>query len=132
MPKSIALHHVAVVTTKFDETLAFYRDLLGIPIVHSWKNGDRRLCLAAVGEAHIELIEKLTPSASSGQPTEPPIAHLTFRVPDVDQAIDEVRAAGYPVTIEPKDVDLGDAPARLAFFTGPNGETLEFFCSSQV
>ena len=34
---------------------------------------------------------------------------------------------GYPVTVEPKDVQLGPIAATIAFFTGPNGETIEFF-----
>lgn len=132
MSAPVALHHVAVVSTKYDESLEFYRDLIGLRVVHSWSGGGRRLCLLAAGEACIELIEKLTPSASSGQASEPPIAHMTFRVDDVDGAIASVRQRGYEVTVEPKDVLLGDRPARLAFFVGPNGETLEFFSSKTV
>ncbi|HOT35597.1 MAG TPA: VOC family protein [Candidatus Latescibacteria bacterium] len=132
MPGPVSLHHVAIVTTKFDESLKFYRDVLGLGLVHQWKGGDRRLCLLAVGNARIELIEKLTPPDGAGQAAEPPIAHLTFRVDDVDTWTETVRAYGCEITTEPKDVVLGDAPARLSFFVGPNGETLEFFSSKAV
>ena len=37
-------------------------------------------------------------------------------------------AAGYKVTIEPKDVALGELPARIAFVDGAAGEIVEFFC----
>jgi len=56
-----------------------------------------------------------------------PMIHLALRVASVDEAIHPVRAAGYPVTLEPKDFDLGGLKVRIAFFQGPNQEVLEFF-----
>ena len=38
-----------------------------------------------------------------------------------------VRQAGYQVTVEPKDVNLGGLEVTVAFFKGPCGEILEFF-----
>ena len=38
-----------------------------------------------------------------------------------------VREADYEITIEPKDVELSDITARIAFCTGPCGEIVEFF-----
>ncbi len=46
---------------------------------------------------------------------------------DVDAAIARVRAAGRPITLEPRDAVLGDYPVRVGFFKGPAGEIVEFF-----
>ncbi len=55
-------------------------------------------------------------------PDEGKFAHLALAAKDVDACIERVRAAGYPVTIEPKDVTLADLSARIAFCTGACGE----------
>ena len=45
--------------------------------------------------------------------------------------IERVRAAGMPITVEPKDVTIPSRPhalpLRLAFFKGPGGEVFELF-----
>ena len=131
-------HHIAVMTTKFDESFAFYRDLLGLPVMHAWQSGPRRLCLLATdpsnptGGPYVELIECASDAPEPESHSAHPIAHLTFRVDDVDDAIEPIREAGCQITIEPKDAMLGDASARLAFFTGPNDETIEFLASEAV
>ena len=38
-----------------------------------------------------------------------------------------MRAEGYEITDEPKDVDLGGTPIRIAFFYGPTHEHIELF-----
>lgn len=120
-------HHAAIQTTDYEGTKRFYTEVLGCRLAHEWASGERRLCLLDLGDGgHIEVISAAeAPSAAQQYP----IIHLALRADDVDAAIARVRAAGRPVTMEPKDVMLGDKPARVAFFQGPNGEVLEFFRS---
>jgi hypothetical protein len=53
-------------------------------------------------------------------------------VDDVRGAVERVRAAGRPITVEPKDVVLAGRPTTLAFFQGPGGESVEFFHQDAV
>lgn len=44
--------------------------------------------------------------------------------------MEAVRAAGYEVFVEPKDIEIASEipfPARIAFCRGPVGEEIEFF-----
>ena len=40
-----------------------------------------------------------------------------------------VRAAGYPITVEPNSLVIADLPARIAFCVGPLHEEIEFFAA---
>jgi hypothetical protein len=55
------------------------------------------------------------------------LTHIALATTDTRGATERVRQAGYPIATEPKDVQLGPIAATIAFFTGPNGETIEFF-----
>ena len=49
---------------------------------------------------------------------------------DVDTCVEKLKAAGYEVFVEPKDIVIPSEPeykARIAFGRGPLGEEIEFF-----
>ena len=56
-----------------------------------------------------------------------PVFHFALAVDDTRAAVEHVRTAGYEITVEPIDVNLGGLDVTLAFFLGPNGESIEFF-----
>ena len=56
-----------------------------------------------------------------------PIIHFALATTDTKAATEHVRQAGYKITVEPKTVELGALTVTLAFFNGPNGESIEFF-----
>ena len=56
-----------------------------------------------------------------------PVHHFALATTDIHGAVEHVRAAGYEITVEPRDVDLGGLQITIAFFLGPNGESVEFF-----
>ena len=56
--------------------------------------------------------------------------HIALRSRDCDALLAGIRAAGTPVTMEPNDIRIPSTPplpARIAFFTGPDGESIEIF-----
>ncbi len=97
------VHHISLKAkgaAAFEGVLAFYRDVLGCPLV--------RRC----GKAEEKGL----------------FAHIAFAADDVDGMARRVREAGYPVFLGPEDKNLGgDYPIRIAFCTGPAGEEIEFF-----
>lgn len=118
------LHHIALWVPNqevFRQTMEFYAQVLDCPLVRTWERKGQPAAMLELGGALLELV--IDPAGESG-----PFAHIAFDVEDVDTVVEKVRAAGYPITMEPTDVSLGpDYPARVAFCKGPAGEPVEFF-----
>lgn len=58
------------------------------------------------------------------------IHHFALRTSNTDACVSAVRQAGYPITVEPKDIVIASEPpfpARIAFCQGPLCEVIEFF-----
>ena len=118
------IHHISLNTAsdaEYRRVRAFYAELLGLPVAAEWATG----CLLDTGAGRIEIINNGREPLPQGV-----LRHFAFAVADADACADTVRAAGYVVTVEPKDVVLGSEPplpARIAFCRGPLGEEIEFF-----
>ena len=127
--KGGGLHHIAVQTRDWEESLKLYRDVLGMEVVVEAGPPDRKIFLLDMGDgSHMELFEPVanTPAPGSSAPNDP-ITHLALATTDTQAAIEHVRQAGYEVTVEPKTLELGPLTVTIAFFNGPNGESIEFF-----
>jgi glyoxylase I family protein len=122
-------HHIAIQTHDWDASLRLYRDVLGMPVVAEFGPPERRILLLDIGDgSHIELFAPLpAPAETTPLVGQPPIMHIALTTSDTRQAIERVREAGYAITVEPKDVQLGAMQVTIAFFNGPSGESIEFF-----
>ena len=94
----VRLAHVGVAVASLEEAVAFYRDVLGfVPRPPEAADGATIVALAA-GGAEVELLHSADPSSPIGKYLArhgPGIHHLCFRVPDLEQALQRCRAAGY-------------------------------------
>ena len=121
------IHHVALKcdgTAEFEKTLHFYQDDLGLEPVRSWGEGENAGAMLSTGDGLLEIF------ASGRKLPQGAIRHFALRPERVDDCVAAVRAAGYPITVEPKDIVIASNPpfpARIAFCTGPVGEEIEFF-----
>ena len=121
------IHHVALKcdgTAEFEKTLHFYQDILGLEPVRSWGEGENAGAMLSTGNGLLEIF------ASGRKLPQGAIRHFALRTERVDDCVAAVRAAGYPITVEPKDIVIASNPpfpARIAFCTGPVGEEIEFF-----
>jgi glyoxylase I family protein len=121
------IHHIAMDVKDIDASIRFYSEVLGFEPVMAWGEGAKRACMLHAGNgSHIELFQ--------GQPAEARPEghwkHLAFTCADTRSAIERVRAAGFKITLDPKDVTIPSqppCPVRIGFFLGPDGETIEFF-----
>ena len=122
-------HHIAVQTRDWEASLRLYRDVLGMDIVAEFGSADRQIILLDVGDgSHMELFAPSAESPAEGDgSTNDPVTHFALAVADTRSATEHVRAAGYEITVEPKDVDLGALQVTISFFKGPCGEVVEFF-----
>lgn len=136
-------HHVCVKTRDWAETQRFYDETLGFTVKLAWRTAPERAAMLDAGDGnYLEVFEDLSyVGASAGA-----ILHLALRTTRLDAVADRVRAAGFKITMEPKDATItpsnagasvaGGAtvpaavPIRIFFCEGPNGEIVEFFQNS--
>jgi glyoxylase I family protein len=122
-------HHLAIQARDWDASLRLYQDILGMRVVAEFGTPERRILLLDIGDgSHIELFAPHPTQSGAERPGgQGPLMHVALTASDTRQAIEQVRQAGYEITVEPKDVQLGPIQATIAFFNGPNGESIEFF-----
>ena len=118
------LHHISLkcgTEEEFEKAKAFYIDILGFSTVREWPEG----IMIDFGNGMLEIFNN-----GEGIKTKGALRHIAFATDNVDEVIDIVKAAGYEVFIEPKDIVIKSEPefhARMAFCYGPLGEEIEFF-----
>jgi methylmalonyl-CoA/ethylmalonyl-CoA epimerase len=113
------LDHFAIVVPSTEEALKVWRDRLGFPVVCSEvvNGGVVRLTHLDLGNAHLQLVEPLTP----GHPLQdwlkqygPGLHHFCLKVADVGASRDELRAAGLAGDAVPHQGTLGKRALFLA------------------
>ena len=122
-------HHIAVQTRDWDASLKLYRDVLGMPVVAEFGPPERKILLLDMGDgSYMELFQPRTktPAPGAAAPNDP-VTHFALATTDTKAATEHVRQAGYEITVEPQTLNLGPLTVTIAFFNGPNGESIEFF-----
>lgn len=120
-------HHIAIQALDWEASLKLYRDVLGMREAVSWEAEDgQKIMLLDIGDG--SFIELFGPKGGAqGDAPNFPVLHVALATTDARHATERVREAGYEITVEPKDVNLGGLEVTIAFFRGPSGEVLEFF-----
>lgn len=119
-------HHISIITPDFAESLRLYRDVLGMAVRLQLDSGGRPFALLDMGDGGYVEVAGLRADQSL-PPAGGTLLHFALAVSDAHAATQAVRQAGFPITVEPKDIRLGDLSATIAFFTGPSGESVELF-----
>lgn len=126
MAKIKGIHHIAIKSNgleEFKKLVHFYHEILEMPVVRAWGEGLEQGMMLDTGSGILELF----PNAED-RPGQGALRHMALATDDVDGCIAAVRAEGYEITMEPKDINIGgNYPARIAFCIGPVGEEVEFF-----
>ena len=108
--------HVGIAVPSIAAALPFYRDVLGlVPETPETADGATIVSLPA-GDVRVELLEPLdsdSPVARFLARRGPGIHHICYRVPDLDHALEQCRAAGYRL--------VDDTPRR-----GASGRRIAF------
>ena len=126
-------HHVAMRAKDFEASVKFYTQALGFREWIRWgkaasgSEGDSRAIMLDTGDGScLEIFaggDQLRPEGA--------LLHFALNSNNCDAAIEAARKIGAKVTMEPKTLEIQSTPAkqtvRIAFCTGPDGETIEFF-----
>ena len=113
-------HHMALLTSDFERSRAFYVDTLDLPVSGGFPG--RKIIFINVGSTTIELVENTGPATA---PNASGWIHLALEVSDVDATVEELSARGVVFHVQPKDFPEEAPSVRIAFFKDPDGNVLE-------
>ena len=93
------IDHIGVAVEDIDAALAWYRDALGMPLVHRETVAEQGVdaALLDVGDSHVELLSPLGPETAVGKfltRRGPGLHHVAYRVADVEETLSALAAAG--------------------------------------
>jgi len=116
------LLHTRMRVSDMVQTLAFYREILGLEVVEQ-KVSPRgsHLAFLAVPNSD-ELIELCSFPTSGPVSVQEDLVHLAFEVDDLDQTIQELQTKGIPITDGPTQASSG---SRFLFIDAPDGYEIE-------
>ena len=110
---------VIIVTDRFDESVAFYSDQLGLPTVEEWDDVQGRGRIVRMfGDGCIELMDR-------GAPTSPITIGVDIGTPaSVDEFAATLEARGLAIAARPADQPWGH---RNTAVLDPNGHRMIFW-----
>jgi methylmalonyl-CoA/ethylmalonyl-CoA epimerase len=107
LPPTVAtaarIAHIGVAVRDLEEAARFYREVLGLTPRPVTVADGARILEFDLGESGVELLAADDPETPIGKylaKRGPGIHHVCFRVPDLDAALAECRAAGYQLIDE--------------------------------
>ena len=126
--------HIMISTDDFEETLTWYRDVLGFEVAQRWTVPEfpgLELGYLEKNGFVIEVVETPEARESISRPSDlgealndRVIGHFAFLVADVDAVAEELRRRGAEFMVEP--TSYLDAGRRLIFIYDNNGYVIEF------
>jgi catechol 2,3-dioxygenase-like lactoylglutathione lyase family enzyme len=133
---TVSLQYSQITVLDPEESLAFYRDALGLDVIQDVSSGDHRwITLGVTGEENAAVVLS-DPYAGRSQADGDALQQLVvkgsmspivFRTDDLDSAFERVRASGAEVLQEPIDQPWGP---RDCAFRDPSGNMVRILQSA--
>jgi catechol 2,3-dioxygenase-like lactoylglutathione lyase family enzyme len=118
---------VAVTVEDYDRALAFYRDVLGLPVVEAWDTPSGSGAVLDAGRATLELLSvaqaELVDRVEVGERVAGPV-RLALEVEDSEQTAGELVAGGAELLAQPVVTPWSHRNVRLQ---APDGMQLTLF-----
>jgi methylmalonyl-CoA/ethylmalonyl-CoA epimerase len=120
--------HIGIAVRGLDDSVSFYRDVLGLPDVPLADADGAKIVGLAAGESLVELLEAESPDSPIGKfvaKRGPGIHHVCFAVEDLDATLDRCRAHG--IRLIDETPRIGAEGKRIAFLhpSGTSGVLVE-------
>jgi methylmalonyl-CoA/ethylmalonyl-CoA epimerase len=116
--KTLKVDHIGIAVENLDETLKFYRDALGLELegVEVVEDQKVKTAFLPVGDTEVELLEATSdesPIAKFIAKNKEGLHHLAFRVDNIEEAIEQMKAKGMRMIDE--EPRYGAGGAKIAF-----------------
>jgi methylmalonyl-CoA/ethylmalonyl-CoA epimerase len=124
------LDHIGIATGSIEEGLAFWRDALGLKVDSTEEITQQgvKICMLAVGDTHVELLEPLSAETPVGRflaKRGPGMHHVAVEVPDIYASIAELKNQGARLIDETPRVGAGGCLVAFVHPSSVNGVLLE-------
>ena len=123
------IDHIGIAVKNLDETVAFYRQVMGLEVSATEVFNGMKIAFLRVGDSELELLEDLTPDGAIARHVAKRgegVQHVAYRVDNIEQALQDMRAKGVELIDErPRP---GARNARVAFLhpKSTKGVLIEF------
>ena len=125
--KITKIHHIAILTDRYEESKKFYTEILGFDIINETYRKERdsyKLDLAINGMYCIELFSFPEYKERNSFPESKGLRHLAFAVDNVEEWIEFLRSKNVDVqNVRIDEITL----KKFTFFYDPNGQPLELY-----
>ncbi|MCD6434778.1 MAG: methylmalonyl-CoA epimerase [Clostridiales bacterium] len=116
--KTLKVDHIGIAVKNLDETLKFYTEVLGLEVQGTEVVDEQKVKVAflPVGDSEIELLESTDPEGPIARFIEKNgegLQHIAFKVDDVEEAIEYMKAKGMRMIDEQPRYGAGGA--KIAF-----------------
>jgi methylmalonyl-CoA/ethylmalonyl-CoA epimerase len=123
------IDHIGIAVKNLDETVAFYRQVMGLEVSSTEVFNGMKIAFLRVGDSELELLEDLTADGAIARHVAKRgegIQHVAYRVDHIERALQEMRAKGIELVDE--QPRLGARNARVAFLhpKSTKGVLIEF------
>jgi methylmalonyl-CoA/ethylmalonyl-CoA epimerase len=124
------IDHIGIATRGIEESLAFWRDALGLEVKHTETVEEQgvRVAMLPVGEPRVELLEPTGPDTPVGKFLEkrgPGIHHVAVRVADIRATLARLKTEGARLIDEEPRVGAGGCLVAFVHPAASGGVLLE-------
>ncbi|WZL72791.1 methylmalonyl-CoA epimerase [Clostridiaceae bacterium 35-E11] len=128
--KVLKVDHIGFAVKNLDETLKFYQDILGLELQGTEVVEEQKVKVAflPVGDTEVELLESTEPDGPIAKFIEKKgegIQHVAFRVPNIEEAIAEMKEKGVRMIDEKPRYGAGGAKIAFCHPKSTNGVLVE-------
>lgn len=116
--KVLKVDHIGIAVKNLEETIGFYRDVLGLELADTEIVEEQKVKVAflPIGDTEVELLESTSddgPIAKYIEKNGEGVQHLAFQVENIEEAIEEMKAKGMRMIDEMPRYGAGGA--KIAF-----------------
>jgi methylmalonyl-CoA/ethylmalonyl-CoA epimerase len=131
------IDHIGIATKSIEEGLAVWRDALGLKVDSTEKVAEQgvKVCMLAVGDTHVELLEPLGPDTSVGKflaKRGPGMHHIAIEVADIHASLAELKDKGARLIDQTPRVGAGGCLVAFIHPSSFNGVLVELVQHQQV
>jgi methylmalonyl-CoA/ethylmalonyl-CoA epimerase len=126
----LKVDHIGIATKSIEDGLAVWRDALGLNVDATEEVTEQgvKVCMLAVGDTHVELLEPLSPDTAVGKflaKRGPGMHHIAIEVADINASLAELKNKGARLIDETPRVGAGGCLVAFVHPASVNGVLLE-------
>jgi methylmalonyl-CoA epimerase len=123
------IDHIGIAVKSLDETVAFYRDVMGLEVSSTEVFNGMKIAFLRIGDSELELLEDLTPGGAIARHVAKRgegVQHVAYRVDDIELALQAMRDKGVELIDERPRPGARNAQVAFLHPKSTKGVLIEF------